>query len=444
MSLLIGQPDGGFVPPDNAKEPMTLSEVLGGTSFVSASGRTYRLFGNEDKPLTLPSIPAIPAILTATKPAAVTLEEALQQIESFSLPGTSEKVREQSIANPPTLQLFQTSGKTAPHKLVNKENTFPNVSLSVKDIVDEVSQNFPKRQEEKRKPLRVISEHIEEPFIVPFTKPEPPPEEKPETQIVALKIVTNFVPAIHLPKTLRKCWQHFRKEKISYRKPFSPPPAPVPQAEEPSATVASEPKVDIDVSTFRWSVQLDSLRQTANNQMRILTDHLIVQSHQGTKVICFKSIFPGDGCTTIFLSAARMLTERNYRVLLIDAHHRHVDLPQQLNLSGRLDSGNDVITLNERLGLWVWQETKTAEENESALAEVITTHREKYDLILLDDGSVTESPMMMFVESWNRLKLDGVVLVSNTKRSSEIPVSHIAERFRQHHIHLIGITENYV
>ena len=442
MSLPLGQHDNGLMPTDDPKEPMTLMDVLGGTSFVSATGRTYRLFGNEDKAFSLPAIPAIPPILTASKTAAVSLEEALQQIESFSQPSVpapivSEKVQPKPIVAPPTLQLFQALGESAPKKLVKKENTPPSVSLPAKGIIDEVSQSLAKRHEEKRTPLRVIFEHVEEPFIVPFTKPEPMPEE-PVTKNVTLKIATEpeFALVIHCPKTLRKCQRHHRKGKATYRKPFSQPPAPV--------VVVDEPKPVIDVSTFQWSAQLDSLMQTAGNQIRMLTDHLIVQSNQGTKGICFKSIFPGDGCSTILLCAAKTLTERNYRVLLMDAHHRHVNLPERLNLSGNLDSGSEVIVLNKRLGLWVWQDSKTVEENRLALSEVITANQEKYDLILVDDGSVTESPLTEFVEFWGGAALDGVILISNTKRSAEMPVSHVASRFRQHHIPLIGITENYV
>ena len=128
----------------------------------------------------------------------------------------------------------------------------------------------------------------------------------------------------------------------------------------------------------------------------------------------------------------------------MDAHHRHIDLPQQLNLSGNLETGRDVIVLNEHLDLWVWHESKTADENLAILAEIVATHREHYDLILVDDGSVTERPLMEFIECWNHVELDGVILVSNTKRSTEMSLSHIAGRLRQHHIHLIGITENYV
>jgi Mrp family chromosome partitioning ATPase len=130
--------------------------------------------------------------------------------------------------------------------------------------------------------------------------------------------------------------------------------------------------------------------------------------------------------------------------LLIDTHHRHIDLPNQLNLSGNLDTGNEVITINDRLGLWVWQESKTTEENTALIAEIVAAHREEYDLILLDDGSVTESPLTAFVEFWNRVELNGIVLVSNTKRPTEMPISHIARRLRQHHVSLIGIAENYV
>jgi Mrp family chromosome partitioning ATPase len=162
------------------------------------------------------------------------------------------------------------------------------------------------------------------------------------------------------------------------------------------------------------------------------------------KAVCFKSIFPSDGCSTLLLCAVRALMERNYRILLIDSHHRHIDLPNQLNLSGDCETGTAVIPLDDHLDLWVWQESKTVEENTTLIAEIIAKRRDKYDFILLDDGSVTESPLPAFVAFWNQMDLNGVVLVSNTKRPSEMPVSHIVSRLRQYNVPLIGIAENYV
>ena len=432
----------------------------------------------------MPEIPAIPPVLAAPKLPILSLEEALQQIETFATPTTngstakSDNVTEQSVpsltvrtaecvcvATPPTLQLFQALGAPAapdwqadvgvPLKLVKSENTSPNTTISAKDIVREVPQLLPtavpapspKPTRERQKPFRVVSDHVEEPFIVPFTKPEPPPKEI-GTKSVALRIVSELVPPseVHnnwyFSKVLKKCGQYRHKRNIFYRKRFVLPPAPVFQTEEP--LTINEPKPPVDASTFRWPVQLDSLMQTAGNQIRMLTDHLAVQVNQGVKTICFKSVFPGDGCSTILLCAVKALLGRDCRILLIDTHHRHIDLPNQLNLSGNLETGREVIAVNNRLGLWVWQESKTKEENITLLANVVTAHREEYDLILLDDGSVTESPLTEFVAFWNRVELSGVVLVSNTKRSAETPVPHIAKRLRQHHIPLIGIAENYV
>jgi Mrp family chromosome partitioning ATPase len=208
--------------------------------------------------------------------------------------------------------------------------------------------------------------------------------------------------------------------------------------------IASDAKPMPDLSTFQWSVLSDSLKQTASNQIRMLTDHLIVQSNQGIKGICFKGVLPEDGCSTILLCAVRALTERKYHVLLIDAHHRHIDLPHQLNLSGHWDTGNAVITLNEYLGMWVWQESRTEKENTLLLAEILATNRENYDLMLLDCGSLTESPLVEFAELWNQIEPDGVILVPNMKQPQEISMPHIADRLRQHQIHLIGIAENHV
>jgi Mrp family chromosome partitioning ATPase len=315
-------------------------------------------------------------------------------------------------------------------------------SLSVKDIVDEIAQHLPHQNNESRKPFRVISEDAEEPFIVPFSKPEPFHEEVEHENVMVLKGVTESVPPVLLSKSFSRHWQYRRKPDVPYRKPMPIPPiADVPTEE---ASVSEEPTPPIDISTFQWSSALESLKQSAHNQTRMLTDHLVVQSNQGVKTICFKSVFPGDGCSTILLCAARALIERQHRILLIDAHHRHINLQAQLNLSGNLDSGNAVIGLNDHFGFWVWQESRTVEKNMELLTEVLSTHHEEYDLILLDCGSLTESPLPEFVEFWDRIEADGIILVSNMKHPPEIPMSHIAGRLRRHHIHLIGITENYV
>ena len=427
---------------------MPLAEILGGTSFISVTGRTYRLFGNEEEHFSVPSIPSIPPILAATTSSAVSLEEALQQIETFSSSAVSVPKPDAPKTEPPILQLFGALSGSVPIKLVKTEDIPSHRTLPAKDIVEEVSQNLSKTreskpQEKRRKPLRVVFGHVEEPFIVPFAKPAEAPLEEVATNNITLKIVTEVAPPIHFSpilffKGFRKYRRRYPQEITRYRKQLVLPPPQV------SLPVIDEPVPVIDVSAFRWSSQLDSLMETASNQIRMLTDHLVVQSNQGVEAICFKSVFPGDGCSTILLCAARALTERRLRILLIDAHHRHVDLPNQLNLPGNLDSGNKVIPLNEQLGLWVWQESKTTDENMTVLAEVLAAHRKEYDLILVDDGSVTENPLATFVEFWNRIELDGVILVTNTKRPLDMPLSRIAGRLRQNQIHLIGITENYV
>ena len=453
-----------FDPNDELRTSVPFPEIPGGTTFVSGTGRIYRLFGNEEGTFSLPEVPAIPPCFAAAKKSTLSLEEALQQIESYSSLTVSEKVV-QPKTDPPILQLFpldpssnqplggcsETSKETQvvkrghePLSNFHVSSMLPqhNTTFSVKDIVDEVSQHLPCPHEEKRKPLRVIFEYAEEPFIVPFTKAESLPEVVETRKNRTFKVITEVAPPVLFPKIVPKYWQFRRTENTPYRKQCFLPSLADSHTEEPA--VIDEPKPGFDVSMFQWSAQLNSLMQSANNQTRMLTDHLVVQSNQGVKTVCFKSVFPGDGCSTILLCAVRALTERKYRVLLVDAHHRHINLPKQLNLAGNLDSGNTAVTLNEYLGLWVWQESKTAEENTALLGDLLTAHREEYDLIMLDCGSLTESPLTEFVEFWNRIKPDGIILVSNMKHPPEISMSHVAERLRQHQIHLIGITENYV
>ena len=457
-----------FDHPNELKERVPLPVLQEGMAFVPGSDRTYRLYGNEEETFSIPAIPALPPICTALlKSPAVSLEEALQQIDTFVAPIENKDLSTLLLAEPQSSDSVLRFAQSNDCDSVNRKHADRNCNPVnwTRDIINEVLQVSPKPREampvETRKPLRVIFEQEEEPVVIPFVKPETPPvateTTSPPLKIVAENIVAEFVPPTLSPKTFRKYWQSRHRERTLYQKVCLPPVRSQPvcivqpdcavqdctvQPEEPQ--VVSTPTPPTTSPTFKWSEQLDSLMQTASNQIRMLTDHLVVQSNQGVKAICFKGVYPGDGCSTLLLCAAKALTQRGYRVLLIDTHHINIDLPKQLNLSEHLNAEHEVLVLDDLLGLWAWQESKTAEENMEFLAKIVAAHREEYDLILLDDGSVTECPLAEFVEFWEQAELDGVILVSNTKRPSEIPVSHVAGRRKQHHIHLIGITENYV
>ena len=469
MSAPFGQHDG-LKQREGLNEPMPLSEVLNGTTFVSATGRVYRLFGNEEESFSLPAIPPLPPLLTAAKESVPSLEQVLEQIESFSIPATGKTVPEPPLQtvnnqtmnnvspakNVPALHLFRALEESFAPRLVRCGRESGTASLSVREIVGDVSQKQTSKPKSERRqyvpaaPPRIVPDPTEEPFIIPFAISTATQEDSPqmtETRIPALKLVSEFFPPIFIPSTLLwQCWKrcqkkHGSKTKTLYRKPFS---SPIRFTKTEETPINSEPKLPIDISTFHGLPHLDSLMQTANDQIRTLADHLVMQSNQGVKVIGFKSVFPGDGCSTILMCAARVLLDRHYRILLIDTHYRHLDLPRQCNLLGDMDLESQVIPLNDRLGLWVWQKLKTIEENRATLASIIADHRDKYDLILLDDGSITESPLMEFVGLWNSIELDGIILVSNAKRPTELPVSYVMERLQQHHIHLVGVMENYV
>jgi Mrp family chromosome partitioning ATPase len=78
------------------------------------------------------------------------------------------------------------------------------------------------------------------------------------------------------------------------------------------------------------------------------------------------------------------------------------------------------------------------------MTDQLVQYRESYDLVLLDGGSLTESPLLDHIAFWRDAKSDGVILILNTKNQTEVNAKHIAQRLRQHHISLLGIAENYV
>ncbi|MDR0336684.1 MAG: hypothetical protein LBI18_06295 [Planctomycetaceae bacterium] len=201
-----------------------------------------------------------------------------------------------------------------------------------------------------------------------------------------------------------------------------------------------------------WPEHLKSLELAASDQICFLADHLEIHKEQKRRVFSFNSFHPGDGCTTLALCAARELAERGYRILLVDAHRQNPELPQLLHLPTNPEFYEIITLIPDRLELLPWSETsievnsndQTTPSLTQSFAEVVGSFRDAYDFVLLDNGSLVESPLNEHVALWREMCSDGVLLVVNMKRLPSVNIRSIAQRLLQNRISLLGIVENYV
>ena len=198
-----------------------------------------------------------------------------------------------------------------------------------------------------------------------------------------------------------------------------------------------------------WPRHLASLEQRAPRQIRYLADHLEIQFTQGRRVVSFNGYRPEDGCTTLSLCAARELAERGYRLLLADAHRQHPELARLLELD--IDPHHyEIMTLiPDKLELLPWSESPIeidlqGESHRQSFAEIVASLRTEYDGIILDGGSLIESPLADRIAQWRQMRSDGVLLVVDTKNPEPINIKAVAHRLQQFNVELLGVAENYV
>jgi hypothetical protein len=243
--------------------------------------------------------------------------------------------------------------------------------------------------------------------------------------------------------------------------PQQEPVIPLPVSSDP--TVSPPSSADLEPQPYpqqehrvwqliwqsHWPEYLQSLESAASDQIGFLADHLEMLQRCNCRTISFNGFYPGDGCTTLALCAARELAERGYRVLLADAHRQNPVLPKLLCLKTDPHLYEIITLIQNSLEFLPWTETaiEIASPNVpymQSFAEIIQSFRNDYDFILLDNGSLIESPLAERVLFWQETYSDGVLLVLNKKNPAPVNVQNIAHRLRQYHINLLGVVENYV
>jgi len=257
-------------------------------------------------------------------------------------------------------------------------------------------------------------------------------------------------------------------ESLSTDEPALPEPEPAPtaavgpdDAEEVPHTpdeVACTPAFQVD--GFAWSQRASSLRLAAGIQVDRLADALAAGIEEGRKVAGVGAHRRGQGATTVLLSAAKRLADRDLKVAVVDADFDHPSLAEQLGilpeagleavLAGRL-SVEDVLieSVNDSMAVLPLREpcaaTVRSPEGQAALIAALDRLRRHYDLVLLDlgqfvPGACSDAGPDASEEPW----VDAMVLVQDVRLTPRAELVEVAQRLESAGIVSLGVVENFV
>lgn len=197
-----------------------------------------------------------------------------------------------------------------------------------------------------------------------------------------------------------------------------------------------------------WPEHVDSLGDKASEQIQGLCDHLTDCMKKGVKAISFNSFYPGEGCTTSLICVARNLAARNHHVLMIDAHANHPELSELLSdPNDSLEYG--IVRLENNLDFLPWTEIPIEMEVDGNIvakniSDLLVSLYPDYDLVLIDNGRLSEGKLEERIAFWNKISSDGVLLVVNSKNADQFRLESVAARLKKYGVELIGLAENYV
>ncbi len=208
--------------------------------------------------------------------------------------------------------------------------------------------------------------------------------------------------------------------------------------------------------TVHWPRQCELMCNNAGGQIRELADHFMGHIRQGRKILSFCGDRSGRGCTTILLCCAGELARCGVKTLLIDGNTLHPTLSEMVSPRPEIgwesffheDHGeeNDPVSLLAirnnldflPLGL---DERKIFGffQNFRIESDWTSVFRDSYDIVLIDNGSLSERERCAEVE---RFGTDGVFLVGGGSERDRNRVGEIRGQLQRCGIPSIGIAEN--
>ncbi len=216
----------------------------------------------------------------------------------------------------------------------------------------------------------------------------------------------------------------------------------------------------LQVDDFQWPRAYKKLCRRAQGELDRLAEGLLDVTAGGQKILALGSCQNEEGTTTLVLCAGRLLAERGWRVIMVDANFARPKLAQHLGLAPA--SGWEEV-LAERLPLEEviiesvarplavlpllesWAEATVPPEYEDRMAADLRTLAVHYDLVLLDVGSVVDPqgggrlPIRAIAEP-----IEAMIMVHRVDRTPEDRLARVQRRMAAGGITQAGTIRNFV
>jgi len=213
----------------------------------------------------------------------------------------------------------------------------------------------------------------------------------------------------------------------------------------------------LQVDGFVWPKVCRKLSVEAHLALDRLADGLVAGSADDCKVVAFASCLRGEGGTTLMLSVAQRLSERNVNLVMVDADLVDPSLGRRLGLlpdvgwqevlAGKtslaeavVESIEDHVALLPLCGQPVGQ--NAVANGIGAFGPMIAKMRRNFPLVLVDLGPLDEKidTELTALAEWT----DALLLVSSVRATLPEQVVEARDRLHKAGVAKVGIVENFI
>jgi Mrp family chromosome partitioning ATPase len=215
----------------------------------------------------------------------------------------------------------------------------------------------------------------------------------------------------------------------------------------------------LQVDHFAWPKVCGRLEKGANAELERIIEILIASNERGKKMFALGGCRSGDGATSLLLATARHMAAQGIKVALVDADWSQPQLARRLGLlpqygwedvlSGRLPLEEVLIeSLAERLVILPVREPFSASElpadAPNRIAETWESLRHHFDVVLIDPGPISNSPILdPRYSAVMAGRIEAVVMVKNLRHPDDGEFQAAQQALTGASAKVIGIVENF-
>jgi Mrp family chromosome partitioning ATPase len=298
-------------------------------------------------------------------------------------------------------------------------------------------------------------------------QPEPIPE--PEVEKTPAEIFEQLSASMKQYNAARQAPLPLPEKKMAREEPPAPNKsvsaekksfAAKPPAAEPQSVPAIrlfQPMLQVD--HFAWPKVCGRLENGANAEIDRVVETLMAAQMRGKKSFILGGCQSGDGATSLLLAAARRMATREMKVVLVEADWSQPQLARRLGLLpqygwedvllGRLPLEEVLIeSIAERLVILPVREPFSAAElpaeAASRLVESWNSLRHHFDMVLVDSGPLSSSPVLdpQYTNAMAS-RIDATLLVKNLRQQDQNEFDAVGQALNNAGAKVLGIVENF-